>query len=262
MDACDALGVQSAWFFLAIGFLVGPLALLISAVQDPTILTSLKRSQRAAFATIWKNMADPLDKRYAKYKAPFMKDISGVVLDLGSGLGQNLKYLDASKISRLLLVEPNPGMHEGLRKNALAAGFKEGQFQIVPCGAEEKAKVEQFTGLGHESVDSVVSLLALCGIPESKRVIAALYDYLKPGGTFYFFEHVASKHAGARSLQDRLNPLWKFLFGGCNLNRATDKWILESFEWAETKEMSIDFENEKALDPKAYGWAKKPARQQ
>lgn len=59
-------------------------------------------------------------------------------------------------------------MHEGLRKNALAAGFKEGQFQIVPCGAEEKAKVEQFTGLGHESVDSVVSLLALCGIPESK----------------------------------------------------------------------------------------------
>lgn len=72
MDACDALGVQSAWFFLAIGgsekpvspyicieyslsallgFIVGPLALLVSAVQDPTILTSLKRSQRAAFAT-------------------------------------------------------------------------------------------------------------------------------------------------------------------------------------------------------------------
>lgn len=118
-------------------------------------------------------------------------------------------------------------MHEGLRKNALAAGFKEGQFQIVPCGAEEKAKVEQLTGLGHESVDSVVSLLALCGIPESKyvialmftimrnvlwwtesdylplfrKVIAALYDYLKPGGTFYFFEHVASKHNAARSTQ-------------------------------------------------------------
>lgn len=57
-------------------------------------------------------MADPLDKRYAKYKEPFMKSvcgqlivlrkqsilkepsitqISGVVLDLGSGLGQNLK---------------------------------------------------------------------------------------------------------------------------------------------------------------------------
>ena len=69
MDACDTLGVQSAWFFLAmgttgmyarggevlmiptIGFLVGPLALLVSAVQDPTILTSVKRSQRAAFAT-------------------------------------------------------------------------------------------------------------------------------------------------------------------------------------------------------------------
>jgi hypothetical protein len=59
-------------------------------------------------------------------------------------------------------------MHEGLRKNAVAAGFKEGQFQIVPCGAEEKLSVEQLTGLGHESVDSVVSLLALCGIPDSR----------------------------------------------------------------------------------------------
>ena len=85
------------------------------------------------------------------------------------------RYLDASKITKLLLVEPNPGMHDGLRKNALAAGFKEGQFQIVPCGAEEKAKVEQLTGLGHESVDSVVSLLALCGIPDSKSVPTIRY---------------------------------------------------------------------------------------
>lgn len=83
---------------------------------------------------------------------------------------------------------------------------------------------------------------------------------------------------------DLLNPMWKFLFGGCNLNRATDKWIIESFEWAETKgqshgphsmcstvadakwigthtEMDIDFENQGALDPKAYGWARKPSRQ-
>lgn len=137
------------------------------------------------------------------------------------------RYLDASKISRLLLVEPNPGMHEGLKKNALAAGFKEGQFEIVPCGAEEKAKVEELTGLGHESVDSVVSLLALCGIPESRsvdriyllplhiaelipicrKVIAALYDYLKPGGTFYFFEHVASKHPRARQTQGKSFPM-------------------------------------------------------
>lgn len=38
--------------------------------------------------------------------------------------------------------------------------------------------------------------------------------------------------------KDRLNPLWKVLFDGCSLNRATDKWILEGFEWAETKRKS------------------------
>lgn len=79
-----------------------------------------------------------------------------------------VRYLDASKITRLILVEPNPGMHTGLRRNALRAGFKEGQFEIVACGAEEREAVEKATGLGIESVDCVVSVLALCGIPDSR----------------------------------------------------------------------------------------------
>jgi hypothetical protein len=32
---------------------------------------------------------------------------------------------------------------------------------------------------------------------------------------------------------DMLTPSWKFLFGGCMLNRETDKWILEGFEWSD-----------------------------
>lgn len=96
-------------------------------------------------------------------------------------------------------------MHPNLRKNALAAGFREDQFQIVQSGAEDRAKVEKLTGLGKESVDSVTSVLALCGIPGSKAVIAALYEYLKPGGTFYYFEHVASKEAEVKKRQGEHN---------------------------------------------------------
>lgn len=78
------------------------------------------------------------------------------------------RYFDASKITRLILVEPNPGMHEGLRASARKAGFAKDQFEIVPCGAEERARVEELTGLGKGSVDCVVSVLALCGIPDSR----------------------------------------------------------------------------------------------
>lgn len=77
-----------------------------------------------------------------------------------------------------------------------------------------------------------------------------------------------------------LTPIWKQLFNGCCLNRATDKWILESFEWAEKKSKScsvqfsilkvlivavseaytVDFETQQSLDVKSYGWARKPYR--
>lgn len=59
-------------------------------------------------------------------------------------------------------------MHEGLRASARKAGFAKDQFEIVPCGAEERARVEELTGLGKGSVDCVVSVLALCGIPDSR----------------------------------------------------------------------------------------------
>jgi len=260
MDVCDSLHVQSAWAFLAMGVVLGPVFLFLNAIRDPSILKSTTSARRAAFAGIWKNMADPIDKRYAKYKKPLLGEVSGTVIDLGSGLGQNLKYFDASKVTKLYLIEPNPGMHQGLRENARKAGFRDGQLEIVGCGAEEHEKVRQLTGLGKESVDNVVSVLALCGIPDSRKVIAALYEYLKPGSKFYFFEHVASHHAPARRTQDMLTPSWKFLFGGCMLNRETDKWILEGFEWSDKQEFSVDFETQAALDPKAYGWARKVKR--
>lgn len=153
---------------------LGPVSLILNAIRDPSILKNVTSARRAAFAGIWKQMADPIDKRYAKYKKPLLGEVSGTVIDLGSGLGSNLKYFDSSKISRLYLIEPNPGMHTGLRENAKKAGFKEGQFEIVGCGAEEHEKVRQMTGLGKESVDNVVSVLALCGIPDSRYAYSSM----------------------------------------------------------------------------------------
>ena len=37
---------------------------------------------------------------------------------------------------------------------------------------------------------------------------------------------------------EMLTPSWKFLFGGCMLNRETDKWILEGFEWSDSQGMA------------------------
>jgi ubiquinone/menaquinone biosynthesis C-methylase UbiE len=42
---------------------------------------------------------------------------------------------------------------------------------------------------------------------------------LRPGGNLLFLEHGESPHDATRKWQHRINPGWKKLAGGCNLNR-------------------------------------------
>lgn len=88
-------------------------------------------------------MADPIDKCYAKYKKPLLEEVSGTVIDLGSGLGQNLKYFDSSKVTKLYLVEPNPAcikacekmQREPVSRRANLRSSRAAQKSTRPCGS-------------------------------------------------------------------------------------------------------------------------------
>lgn len=60
-------------------------------------------------------------------------------------------------------------MFPGLRKNLKRAGFKEGQYVICECGAEEEEKVLAIAGIKKGDVDTVVSVFALCSIPNPQK---------------------------------------------------------------------------------------------
>ena len=57
------------------------------------------------------------------------------------------------------------------------------------------------------SFDSVVTTLVLCTVDDLQRVVGEARRVLKPGGAFYFYEHVASDSPRRRKWEDRLNPL-------------------------------------------------------
>jgi ubiquinone/menaquinone biosynthesis C-methylase UbiE len=78
---------------------------------------------------------------------------------------------------------------------------------------------EEALPLPDKSIDTVVMTWTLCSIPDPLKALAQMRRVLKPRGKLIFIEHGRSPDSGVAAWQDRLNPLWKRIGGGCNLNR-------------------------------------------
>jgi hypothetical protein len=55
-----------------------------------------------------------------------------------------------------------------------------------------------------------------------------VHRVLKPGGKLYCFEHGLSPSSKKQKWQHRLNPIEKFVAGGCHLNRDIKRLIDDS----------------------------------
>jgi SAM-dependent methyltransferase len=79
--------------------------------------------------------------------------------------------------------------------------------------------------LDNGSIDTVVTTWTLCSIPNAPRALVEMRRVLKPGGGLLFVEHGRAPEPGVARWQDRLDPLWSRLAGGCHLNRKMDDLI-------------------------------------
>ena len=73
--------------------------------------------------------------------------------------------------------------------------------------------------LADHSVDTVVITYSLCTIPDPVAALAGMSRVLRPGGELIFCEHGIAPDASVQRWQARVNPIWKAIAGGCNLNR-------------------------------------------
>jgi SAM-dependent methyltransferase len=76
--------------------------------------------------------------------------------------------------------------------------------------------------------DTVLMTWALCSIPDAPAALREIRRVLRPGGRLVFVEHGRSPDASVRRWQERLNPIWRPLAGGCNLNRPIDALITDA----------------------------------
>ena len=155
-----------------------------------------------------------LERRYgAAWRRELLAGLSGRVLEIGAGTGANLDhYPDA--VEHVVLAEPDRAMRGQLERKLTRSALR-GRATVSAAPVEALGET-----LG--SFDAVVSTLVLCTVPDPLAALGAVRDVLVPRGRFVFLEHVAAEDdANALAWQERLDPLWRRVAGGCRLARRT-----------------------------------------
>ena len=159
-------------------------------------------------AAFFATMGPYLERSLRPHKRRVFAGLPPTVVELGSGVGANLRYLRPG--STLIAIEPNLPMHRRLHAAAERRGV----------ALDLRARLAEQTGLPDQSVESVISSLVLCTVADPAEVLAEVRRILRPGGTFRFVEHVAAP-AGTptRGLQRALRRPWAWTFEGCSCER-------------------------------------------
>ncbi len=169
---------------------------------------------------------------YAKYVLPRVLDLAmrnndltplrkiwvsqarGDVLELGMGSGLNLPFY-SKDVRHISGVEPSLAMQRMARKRLT---------EKIPVDFLAQS-AEDTLPLADATVDTVLSTWTLCTIPDALRALREMRRVLKPDGRFIFVEHGHSPDAPVVVWQNRLNPVWNRIAGGCNLNRKIEDLI-------------------------------------
>jgi len=148
-------------------------------------------------------------KPHHKQREKIVPRASGDVLEIGFGGGLNLAHYDQDKVRRIWGLEPSAGMRK-LAEEKIADTKLD--VELIDLPGEE-------IPLDDNSVDTVLITFTLCTIPEVATALDGMRRVLKSGGQLLFSEHGKAPDANVVKWQDRMNPVWKKVSGGCNMNR-------------------------------------------
>ncbi|NBC29998.1 MAG: methyltransferase domain-containing protein [Spirochaetes bacterium] len=140
----------------------------------------------------------------------------GRVLEVGAGTGANLPHYDEDGVNEITISDVV------LRP---AIFFRASQW--VTATRYRRTAVEDLPFAG-EYFDAVVSTLVFCSVRDPVEGLSQVHRVLKPGGKFYFIEHILPEHGFARPLFHAITPMWKRIAGGCHLNRQTVQTIRDT----------------------------------
>lgn len=133
----------------------------------------------------------------------------GVVVEIGIGSGHNLPFYRAENVKHLIGVDPGTEMTALARQRLDQSPL---EVELINVSAEDMP-------IDDNSADTIVLTYSACTIPSAEKALAEMRRILKPDGALLFCEHGRSPDKNVAIWQDMINPYWKKLAGGCNVNR-------------------------------------------
>ncbi len=134
--------------------------------------------------------------------------LAGDVVEIGFGSGLNVPFYPTA-ITQVAAVEPAD------------LGWKLAHKRLAGTSvmAQRSGLDGQSLPFEDNSYDAALSTWTLCTIPDVAGALGELRRVLKAGGTLHFLEHGLAPDERVRRWQYRLEPVQKWVFGGCHLTR-------------------------------------------
>ncbi|XP_074082021.1 thiol S-methyltransferase TMT1A [Macrotis lagotis] len=137
------------------------------------------------------------------------------LMEVGCGTGANFKFYPPG--CRITCIDPNPNFEQFLIESIAESRHLQFERFVVASG-------EDMHQIADNSMDVVVCTLVLCSVQNQEKVIQEVHRVLRPGGAFYFLEHVAAEPSTWNFFwQQVLRPSWFLMFDGCDLTKESWK---------------------------------------
>lgn len=134
---------------------------------------------------------------------------AGRVLEVGIGTGLNMRHYNKQQVTNITGLDPALQMHPLALERIARAGLP---VDLVGLSAEKIPLLDA-------SFDTVLITYTLCTIPDAHSALLEMHRVLKPTGKLLFCEHGHAPDASVVRWQERLQPLWGKVAGGCHLGR-------------------------------------------
>lgn len=153
--------------------------------------------------------------------------VGGPILVLGCGPGNNVSFYPSN--AKMCTIDLNDHFKPYLLDNLKSTKVKLDRYEV--------GNVEDMKQIyADNSFSCVVSTKLLCCV-DQERTLREIIRVLKPGGRFYFVEHILEKpYTFTWLFQILWTPIWKRFVFNCQADQATDialdKFGFENFEMA------------------------------